>query len=65
MRKFDVSRIALAMVKKYGAGAGEVAIKRADILLERGDGQGFQDWLKVVEFVNEGQQTGLSRNIAP
>ena len=48
---------ALAMVKRYGAGAVQESAMRADQLLEDGDWQGAVSWRRILDAIERLQAT--------
>ncbi len=53
----DIYRAANILVKRYGEDAALKAARRADVMLERGDMDGYAVWKQIVKAVEEMQRT--------
>ena len=53
----DIYRAANILVKRYGEDAVLEAAQRADVMLERGDMDGYAMWKQIVKAVEEMQRT--------
>ena len=56
----DIYRSANILVKRYGEDAALEAAQRADVMLERGDMDGYAVWKSIVRAVEEVQRTELA-----
>ena len=52
MESLYVERAAARMRRRFAAESSALALQRADALLEQGDGEGFQLWLRVAEIID-------------
>ena len=57
MKDLDLWRAAKLLVDRYGDGATIEAMKRADALAAQGDAAGKIVWLRILEAVEELQNT--------
>ncbi len=57
IRDLDIYRSANVLVKRYGEDAALKAARRADVMLERGDMDGYAVWKQIVKAVEEMQRT--------
>ncbi len=53
----DIYRSANILVKRCGEDAALKAARRADVMLERGDMDGYAVWKQIVKAVEEMQRT--------
>ncbi len=53
----DIYRAANILVKRYGEDAALEAAQRADVMLGRGDMNGYTVWKQIVKAVEEMQRT--------
>ncbi len=56
----DIYRAANILVKRYGEEAALEAAQRADVMLERGEMDGYALWKSIVRAVEEVQRTQLA-----
>ncbi len=52
VESLSVERTAARMRRRFAAESSALALQRADALLEQGDGEGFQRWLRVAEIID-------------
>ena len=57
--EIDIYRAANILVKRYGEDAALEAAQRADVMLERGEMDGYALWKNIVRAVEEVQRTQL------
>lgn len=48
-----IDRVALAMIRRHGAGAARAAVERVNAMIDRGDGPGRDLWACVVHAIHE------------
>ena len=53
MREIDIWRAANLLIKQHGTDAEIEAAKLADLMLGRGDGQGYLLWLRIKRAIVE------------
>lgn len=60
--EIDIYRSAAVMIRQYGEDAALEAGLRADILLDKGDIDGQQCWLRIARAISQLQRTSRAAN---